>query len=168
MTLPLVTILDDEPAIRSILADALQEAGFRTMGFARATEFEAALKSTTPDVCLVDLGLPDRDGLGLVHRLAALAVALPRLLLSLGPAALTRAAARCLRGSSCTAAASARLERHVKLLFEGRRALLRRQRACRVLPLVVAHRRRVRWLSHSSYNRSVLYTERKTNSATIR
>ena len=70
MTLPLVTILDDEPAIRSILADALQEAGFRTMGFARATEFEAALKSTTPDVCLVDLGLPDRDGLGLVHRLA--------------------------------------------------------------------------------------------------
>ena len=54
MTLPLVTILDDEPAIRSILADALQEAGFRTMSFARATEFEAALKSTTPDVCLVD------------------------------------------------------------------------------------------------------------------
>ena len=38
MTLPLVTILDDEPAIRSILADALQEAGFRTMSFARATE----------------------------------------------------------------------------------------------------------------------------------
>ena len=70
MTIPLVTILDDEPAIRSILSDALQEAGFRTMGFARATEFEAALKSTTPDVCLVDLGLPDRDGLGLVHRLA--------------------------------------------------------------------------------------------------
>ncbi|MBT6543685.1 MAG: response regulator, partial [Rhodobacteraceae bacterium] len=59
MTLPLVTILDDEPAIRSILADALQEAGFRTMSFARATEFEAALKSTTPDICLVDLGLPD-------------------------------------------------------------------------------------------------------------
>ena len=68
---PLITILDDEPAIRSILADALQEAGFRTMSFARATEFEAALKSTTPDVCLlVDLGLPDKDGLALVHRLA--------------------------------------------------------------------------------------------------
>ncbi|PSL18331.1 response regulator transcription factor [Shimia abyssi] len=70
MTAPLVTILDDEPAIRSILADALEEAGFRTMGFSRATEFEAALKSTTPDVCLVDLGLPDKDGLTLVHRLA--------------------------------------------------------------------------------------------------
>jgi len=40
------------------------------MGFGRATEFEAALKTATPDVCLVDLSLPDRDGLTLVHRLA--------------------------------------------------------------------------------------------------
>ncbi|MGR3494393.1 response regulator transcription factor [Citreimonas sp.] len=66
----LVSILDDEPAIRSMLADALAEAGFRTMTFGRATEFEAALRKTVPDVCLVDLGLPDRDGLSLVHRLA--------------------------------------------------------------------------------------------------
>lgn len=70
MTAPLVAILDDEPAIRSMLAQALTEAGFRTMAFGRATEFEAALRSTTPDVCLVDLSLPDRDGLSLVHRLA--------------------------------------------------------------------------------------------------
>ncbi|CUH65179.1 Transcriptional regulatory protein OmpR [Thalassovita gelatinovora] len=70
MTAPLVTILDDEPAIRSMLADALTEAGFRTMSFGRATEFEAALKTATPDVCLVDLSLPDKDGLTLVHRLA--------------------------------------------------------------------------------------------------
>ncbi len=70
MTAPLVTILDDEPAIRAMLSDALEEAGFRTMGFARATEFEAALQTATPDVCLVDLSLPDRDGLTLVHRLA--------------------------------------------------------------------------------------------------
>ena len=30
MTAPLVTILDDEPEIRTILSDALEEAGFRT------------------------------------------------------------------------------------------------------------------------------------------
>ncbi len=70
MSAPLVTILDDEPQIRSLLSETLTEAGFRTSSFARATEFEAALKSTTPDVCLVDLGLPDKDGLALVHRLA--------------------------------------------------------------------------------------------------
>jgi two-component system OmpR family response regulator len=67
---PHVAILDDEAEIRRMLADALGEAGFRTTTFARATEFEAALKRATPDVCLVDLGLPDRDGLALVHRLA--------------------------------------------------------------------------------------------------
>ena len=55
MTTPLVTILDDEPAIRTMLADALEDAGFRTMCFGRAREFEAALQKHTPDVCLVDL-----------------------------------------------------------------------------------------------------------------
>ncbi|MEX0351122.1 MAG: response regulator transcription factor [Paracoccaceae bacterium] len=66
----LVTILDDEPAIRQILTEALEEAGFRTQCFARAREFEASLKRVTPDLCLVDLSLPDTDGLALVHRLA--------------------------------------------------------------------------------------------------
>ncbi|MBE1285363.1 MAG: response regulator [Rhodobacteraceae bacterium] len=70
MTAPLVTILDDEPEIRQILTDTLEEAGFRTQSFSRAREFEASLKRVTPDVCLVDLSLPDTDGLALVHRLA--------------------------------------------------------------------------------------------------
>ena len=70
MTEPLVTILDDEPDIRHMLRDVLEDAGFRTQCFARAREFEAALKTATPDVCLVDLSLPDTDGLALVHRLA--------------------------------------------------------------------------------------------------
>jgi len=70
MTTPLITILDDEPEIRRILTEAMDEAGFRTQSFARAREFEASLKRVTPDVCLVDLSLPDTDGLSLVHRLA--------------------------------------------------------------------------------------------------
>jgi DNA-binding response OmpR family regulator len=70
MTRPLVTILDDEPEIRSMLVDVLEEAGFDTMSFGRARAFEAALARHQPDVCLVDLGLPDSDGLALVHRLA--------------------------------------------------------------------------------------------------
>ncbi len=69
-TRPHIAILDDEPEIRRMLADALEEAGFRTTCYGRATEFEAGLKRSAPDVCLVDLGLPDRDGLALVHRLA--------------------------------------------------------------------------------------------------
>ncbi|MCK0149962.1 response regulator transcription factor [Marivita sp. S6314] len=70
MNKPLITILDDEPAIRAMLSEALQDAGFDTKTYARAADFETDLRRTTPDVCLVDLGLPDRDGLSLVHRLA--------------------------------------------------------------------------------------------------
>lgn len=70
MTQPMIAILDDEPEIRHLLSTALEDAGFRTACFSRATEFEASLSKIAPDVCLVDLGLPDRDGLTLVHRLA--------------------------------------------------------------------------------------------------
>lgn len=70
MTLPLVWILDDEPEIRQMLTEALEDADFRTQSFARAREFEASLNRATPDVCLVDLSLPDKDGLALVHQLA--------------------------------------------------------------------------------------------------
>jgi two-component system OmpR family response regulator len=69
-TSPHVAILDDEPEVRRMLSDALEEAGFRTTTYGRASEFEIGLKRSAPDVCLVDLGLPDRDGLALVHRLA--------------------------------------------------------------------------------------------------
>ncbi|MEP2640908.1 response regulator transcription factor [Roseobacter sp.] len=70
MTAPLVTILDDEPAIRTMLTEALEDAGFRTLSFGRAQAFTAALAHHQPDVCLVDLSLPDTDGLTLVHKLA--------------------------------------------------------------------------------------------------
>lgn len=68
---PLVTILDDVLEIREMLSSELEAAGFRTMSFGRAMEFEAALQKVTPDICILDLGLPDKDGLALVHRLAS-------------------------------------------------------------------------------------------------
>ncbi len=70
MTEPLITILDDTPEIRRLLSDTFQNGGFRTRSFGNAKEFEAALPALDPDVCVIDLGLPDKDGLGLVHRLA--------------------------------------------------------------------------------------------------
>lgn len=68
---PLITVLDDTPEIRSILSDALELAGFRVLSFGRAAEFEQACKSISPDACIIDLGLPDSDGLALVHRFAS-------------------------------------------------------------------------------------------------
>ena len=69
-----IAILDDDPAIRTLLADAVEAAGMQPATYARAEAFEAALRNAPPgqgpDVCLVDLGLPDRDGLAVVSRLA--------------------------------------------------------------------------------------------------
>ena len=71
MTQPLVTILDDEPEIRRILTDALEEAGFRTQSFSRAREFEACAE-TRHTGCLLWWTCPCRirTGWHLVHRLA--------------------------------------------------------------------------------------------------
>ncbi|SFJ10803.1 response regulator transcription factor [Jannaschia pohangensis] len=71
---PRIALLDDDPAIRSLLSEALTAAGMNVATYARADAFEAALRAAPPgqgpDVCLVDLGLPDRDGLAVVSRLA--------------------------------------------------------------------------------------------------
>ena len=65
-----VAILDDDPAIRATLSEALGRAGFDVVAHGRADAFERAVRAAMPDLCLVDLGLPDRDGLAVVSRLA--------------------------------------------------------------------------------------------------
>ncbi|KIT15324.1 response regulator transcription factor [Jannaschia aquimarina] len=65
-----VAILDDDPAVREALSEAVRGAGMEVAAFGRADAFEAALQRRMPDICLVDLSLPDRDGLAVVSRLA--------------------------------------------------------------------------------------------------
>ncbi len=71
MTPPLITILDDTLEIRSLLSQALEGAGFSTRAFSRAAEFEQAITTLIPDLCIIDLGLPDKDGLAVVARMAS-------------------------------------------------------------------------------------------------
>ena len=68
---PLIAIVDDTLEIRTLLQDAMEDAGFQTICFASATMFEQSMRKVTPQVCIVDLGLPDRDGLSLVNKLAS-------------------------------------------------------------------------------------------------
>jgi len=58
----LVLMIEDEPAMRRTLRVALQEQGYATLEAATAEDglFQASLRS--PDLVLLDLGLPDRDG----------------------------------------------------------------------------------------------------------
>lgn len=68
-----VLIIDDEPAIRRLLMGALDRAGIPHAEAATAAEaLRLAAVSPAPLVALLDLGLPDRDGLEVVPQLAAM------------------------------------------------------------------------------------------------
>jgi two-component system KDP operon response regulator KdpE len=65
-----ILVVDDEPAIRRLLRSALERAG---LTLAEAGDGRSALdeaRRQRPDLVLLDLGLPDRDGLELVPLLA--------------------------------------------------------------------------------------------------
>lgn len=61
-----VLIVDDEPHIRKLIHAALARADYTTVEAATAREALDLLRQERPDISLLDLGLPDRDGLELV------------------------------------------------------------------------------------------------------
>ena len=61
-----VLIIDDEPAIRRLIQVALARADYATVEAGTGNEALEMLRRERPDISLLDLGLPDRDGLELV------------------------------------------------------------------------------------------------------
>ena len=68
---PLVFVLDDEPSVARVVTTTLKQFQFRTEEFHTAGAFLRRLKVQVPAVAIVDLSLPDRDGLGLVSEIVA-------------------------------------------------------------------------------------------------
>lgn len=66
-----VLVADDEPHIRRLLRVTLDRAGYAVGEAGTARELLGLLPIQRPDVVLLDLGLPDRDGLELVPLLRA-------------------------------------------------------------------------------------------------
>lgn len=67
MSYPLtVLVVDDEPAIRRLLHSGLTREGYRVVEAGDGRAALAAVAIDKPAVVLLDLGLPDRDGLELV------------------------------------------------------------------------------------------------------
>ena len=64
-------IVDDEPAIRRLIGAALTRADYRVIEAGSAREALTALQIDKPELVLLDLGLPDRDGLELVQPIKA-------------------------------------------------------------------------------------------------
>jgi len=75
-------LVEDELEIQGFLQHSLTEAGYRveTAGDARTAERLAV--ESNHDVLIVDLGLPDQDGLALILRLRQLGLRAPVLILS--------------------------------------------------------------------------------------
>ncbi|MBS0475483.1 MAG: response regulator transcription factor [Proteobacteria bacterium] len=61
-----ILIVDDEAAIRRLLHASLARASYRIVEAGSAREALAAVQIDKPEVVLLDLGLPDRDGLELI------------------------------------------------------------------------------------------------------
>lgn len=65
-----VLVVDDELAIRRLLRSTLERAGYRVFDAVDARAALASVERDRPDAVLLDLGLPDRDGLELVPLIA--------------------------------------------------------------------------------------------------
>lgn len=71
-----VLVIEDDAAIRRLLHTALTRAGYRVIEAADARAALNALSIDKPEAALLDLGLPDRDGLELVPLIKAAGAAL--------------------------------------------------------------------------------------------
>ena len=67
----LVLIVDDEPAIRRLLRTGLTAGGYRTIEAETAADAIAMVGRESPDLVLLDLGLPDMEGIELVRTIRA-------------------------------------------------------------------------------------------------
>ncbi len=59
----LIAVIDDEPDILELVSLHLRKAGFRVEAFLNADGFYRSLAAKTPDLVVLDLMLPDADGL---------------------------------------------------------------------------------------------------------
>ena len=75
-------LVEDEIDIRSFLQTSLEEAGYQVEAAADGKTAEQLAIEGQFDILIVDLGLPDQDGISLILRLRQLGVRAPVLILS--------------------------------------------------------------------------------------
>lgn len=67
----LIFIVEDDPDVARIIRTVLQDFGFDSQWCASGQELFRQLKNRRPELCIVDLGLPDMDGMEIVRELQA-------------------------------------------------------------------------------------------------
>lgn len=77
-----VLVVEDNTLLRHHLAVQLREGGHQVDAAEDAKEADYFLNEHTPDIAIIDLGLPDEDGMSLIRRWRCNGVAIPILVLT--------------------------------------------------------------------------------------
>src|SRR5574343_1303902 len=67
----LIAIVEDDPDVAKIIEQVLGDFGFRTVWCRSAGDLLRRLRPLAPDLCIIDLGLPDMDGIEAMQRVRA-------------------------------------------------------------------------------------------------
>lgn len=65
----MIYIVEDDPSIRELVVYTLTGASMEAEGFGTPAEFRKALESCLPDLILLDIMLPEEDGLSILRKL---------------------------------------------------------------------------------------------------
>ncbi|MBO5747271.1 MAG: response regulator transcription factor [Clostridia bacterium] len=67
----MIYLVEDDANIRELVVYTLNNVGFEAHGFERPSEFYTALESALPSLILLDIMLPEEDGLSILSKLKA-------------------------------------------------------------------------------------------------
>src|ERR1700710_2928168 len=75
-------VVEDEPALAALIGDALEKSGFAVDVAMSLAEADEHVRLATYDLAVVDLALPDGNGLSLLRQLRVAGSTLPILILT--------------------------------------------------------------------------------------
>lgn len=80
----MIYLLEDDASIRNFVIYALNSCGYEAQGFEVPSEFYAAMEKKLPELLLLDIMLPEEDGLSILKKLRASSITakLPIIMLS--------------------------------------------------------------------------------------
>ena len=77
-----ILVVDDDPAMRAVVGDALRDAGYAVREAGNGLSALGAVETDPPDLVLSDVRMPLMDGLALAAHLARRRMPIPTLLMS--------------------------------------------------------------------------------------
>lgn len=69
MSKPLILVVEDDPPVRNLIATTLKVHDYRYLTASNGESAILAASTHNPDIILLDLGLPDLDGVDVIRRI---------------------------------------------------------------------------------------------------